>query len=66
MESGNEFVQLVKAMRNAQVKSFLTKTSADMRKARKHEAKVDDYLRIFQSDALIDWFSSRTLSEKDK
>jgi len=66
MESGNEFVQLVKAMRNAQVKSFLTKSSADMRKARKHEAKVDDYLRIFQSDALIDWFSSRTLSEKDK
>lgn len=60
MESGNEFVQLVKAMRNAQVKYFLTKTSADMRKARKHEAKVDDYLRIFQSDSL------RTLLEKDK
>jgi len=45
MESGNQFVHAVKAMRDAQVKSFLTKTSADIRKARKHEATVDDFLR---------------------
>tara|TARA_Y100000034_G_scaffold125065_1_gene174145 strand:+ start:95 stop:295 length:201 start_codon:yes stop_codon:yes gene_type:complete len=45
MESGHQFVHAVKAMRDAQVKYFMTQKSSDLKNAKKHEAKVDDFLR---------------------
>ena len=45
MESGNQFVHEVKAMRDAQVKYFMTRKSSDLKNAKKHESIVDDFLR---------------------
>jgi len=45
MESGNQFVHEVKAMRDAQVKYFMTRKSSDLKNAKKHENTVDGYLR---------------------
>ena len=45
MESGNQFVHEVKAMRDAQVKYFMTRKSSDLKIAKNHESLVDDFLR---------------------
>ena len=55
MESGNQFVHEVKAMRDAQVKYFMTRNSKDLRNAKKHESIVDDFLRaILKKDYVIE------------
>ena len=46
MESGNQFIHEVKAMRDAQVKYFMTRNSSDLKKAKQKENSVDEFLRL--------------------
>jgi hypothetical protein len=55
MESGNQFVHEVKAMRDAQNKYFITRKSKDLKNAKKHESMVDDFLKaIFKKNYVIE------------